>query len=435
MTTEQTITCPNCSRQVEAGFKFCDYCGTTLDSPKAAGDAPKKSKETLAERLRSRREKRKSELDLAHEAAAAKAESGRPGFPDADDTSAIPAVTPPPPRVTSRPMKAEELRDQGPAIAGRLRWREGESPPGPEDTGETAVLVPAPPPPEAGWRAVDDARPKRSTASWIGAFVLHVLIAFAAGAALLAIAAIAASLTSNGRTALLEVRGLPIFIAGGTAIVVYSLLRTGPRVEGDRRAVAIGVLVGFVVLVAAVTLTYRPSLMSSAQRRLDQTLGIFGPEVSEGIQRFNADVDQWNVEVSNYRTDLLAVTTIQKREPDDAKRDAAVREFSVSASGLEAGLDGINKRMLSHADAIEQAPLRDALRDLSAVFGDELAGIRLLTRGFVTNNQAMIKSGDTSFKVATARAVELLDERVEPILERADIDSSPLAQSVAELRG
>ena len=85
--------------------------------------------------------------------------------------------------------------------------------------------------------------------------------------------------------------------------------------------------------------------------------------------------------------------------------------------------------------AIEQQPLRDALGDLAGVFKDELAGIRLLTRGFVSNDQTMIQSGDTTFKDATARAVELFEERVEPILERAEIDSGSLGAAVAELRG
>ena len=122
-------------------------------------------------------------------------------------------------------------------------------------------------------------------------------------------------------------------------------------------------------------------------------------------------------------------------EADPAKRDAANRAFSVAASGLEAALDGINKRMISHAEAIEHEPLQDALGDLAAVFGDELAGIRLLTRGFVSNDQPMISSGDTRFKDATARSVELFNQRVEPLLERAEISPESLRAAVTELRG
>jgi hypothetical protein len=334
-------------------------------------------------------------------------------------------------------MKAEELREhQGVAIAGRLRWREGEAPPGPEDTEVREARVPAPPPPSTTWRPAEQpSATKRSLLRTISVFVLHVLIAFILGAVLVAIAAVVASLASNGRVALLEIRGLPILIAGATAIVVFSLLRTGPKAAGDRRSVALGVLTGFVILVAAVTLAYRPSLMETGQRELDRTLGIFGPEVAESVDRFRDDVDSWNSEVENYRTDLLAVTRVQEREPDAEKRDAAAREFSIAASGVEAALDGVQKRMVSHADAIEQAPLHDAMKDLAAIYNEELGGIRLLTRGFVSNDQVMIKSGDTRFKDSTARAVEFFDERVRPILERADIDPGPLASSIGELTG
>jgi hypothetical protein len=337
-------------------------------------------------------------------------------------------------------MKASELREHGAQIAGRVRWREGEAPPGPEDTDPGAEKIPSPPPPTTPvapkWQAVEPAAASGSSSllRTILVFLLHVGIAFVAGALLLGVAAVVASLTSDGRVALLEVRGLPILIAGSAAIVVFSLLRTGPK-AGDRRTVALSVVTGFLVLVAAVAFLYRPSLMADAQRSLDRQLGVFGPEVSEAVDRFTGDVDQWNREVDNYRTDLVAVTQVQRTEADQAKREAATREFSVVASGLEAGLDGINKRMTSHASAIEQQPLRDALGDLAGVFKDELAGIRLLTRGFVSNDQTMIQSGDTTFKDATARAVELFEERVEPLLERAEIDAGPLAAAVGELRG
>lgn len=330
-------------------------------------------------------------------------------------------------------MKAEELRAEQHrvAIGGRLQWK--------GETASQAAAPPAPesPAPEPRWRRAGPPgeRPEPSTRRYVLVFVVHLVLAFAAGAALLAVAAIVASLMSNGRVALLEVRGLPIFVAGATAIIVFSLFRTSPRAKG-RRSAAVGVLVGFILLVAAVTLVYRPALMAPAQKRLDQALGVFGPHVSEAVERYHADVDQWNAEVDRYKTEhLTTIVRNRETETDAEARMTAEERFRIEASRSEEALDGILKRMRSHADAIEHPPLRDALRDLTAVFGDELSGIHLITRGFVNDDQGLISSGDTRFKDATDRAVELFDERVRPILERGDIDADPLAASIADLRG
>jgi hypothetical protein len=75
------------------------------------------------------------------------------------------------------------------------------------------------------------------------------------------------------------------------------------------------------------------------------------------------------------------------------------------------------------------------LQDLAAVYSDELSGIKLITRGFVERDQALIQSGNTRFTTATDRALELFEERVRPLLERGDIDPAPLEDAVAVLRG
>ena len=104
-----------------------------------------------------------------------------------------------------------------------------------EDDHEFATAVPEPPgADEPGWTKVDADRPTEKIHP--RRFVVHLVVAFAAGALLLGIAAVVASMTSNGSVALLEIRGLARSSSPArAAIVVFSLMRTGPRAQGDRR--------------------------------------------------------------------------------------------------------------------------------------------------------------------------------------------------------
>jgi hypothetical protein len=133
--------------------------------------------------------------------------------------------------------------------------------------------------------------------------------------------------------------------------------------------------------------------------------------------------------------ELTKLSKARDTETDAAKLAKAEETFRVEASGSEEALDGILKRMRSHADGIGHAPLREALTDLTGIFADELSGIHLITRGFVNDDQALIQSGDTRFKDATQRAVEFFDDRVRPILERGDIDPDSLGLAIEDLRG
>ena len=434
-------------------MRFCDACGTKLEaSPPRATQAqpPKQEGKPLLERWSDRRRAKREEKAKAAATVTPPSGSKRateptqgPALPketepakaadppkDAEPPS-TPTVPVPPvpmtPRITSRPMKAQELRgSERIGIAGRLKWQEKEKAEQPSVQSEKTTT----------WRPAPSGLPARSAAGTILFFILHVLIAFLAGAVLLGIAAIVASLTSDGRVALLEARGLPILIAGSVAIIVFSLLRTGPRARGSRRAIALSVLIGFLLLVGAVALAYQPSLMATAQRELDRTLGIFGADVQDSVQRFEADIDQWNAEVNRYKLEhLKRIVDARKSETDPQKLAVAEETFRVEASGSEEALDGTFERMRSHADAVEHATLRAALQDLSAIFSDELSGIKLITRGFVERDQALIQSGNTRFTNATDRALEYFEERVRPLLERGDIDPAPLEDAVAELRG
>lgn len=445
-----STTCPNCGRAVEAGFKFCDYCGTKLEAgpssvaAPSAPSVPKEERSSVVDRFRKGLRRRRDTDDAASALAAGMT-------PPDEATPLLPVedITPPPAAAASstaeltKPRselpKIEDLRAgaaQGRAgISGRLRWRENEKRPSPVVSTPTERVTATE---TTTWRPVPsmDAGPRGFTARDGVLFVLHLVAAFLVGALLVGVAAVVASLTSDGRVALLEVRGLPIFIAGATAIIMFALLRTGPRRGLSARTVAISVLVGFVVLVTGVAFAYQPSLMRDAQSNLDRALGVFGDDVLEGIDRFEADVDQWNAEVHQYsEVELAKLSKSRDTESDAAKLARAEQTFSVNASGSEEALDGILKRMRSHADGIGHAPLRDAFLDLTGIFADELSGIHLITRGFVNDDQVLIQSGDTRFKDATQRAVEFFDDRIRPILERGDIDADSLGLAIEDLRG
>jgi hypothetical protein len=441
-----TNTCPSCGRQVEAGFKFCDYCGAKLEvdpleDAKSAENrpAPHEEKSTsLLRRLRPRRRKHDDAASALGEGLEPPDTVPPPLPPSLDEVEMPPPkpAAPTPPRPTSQMTKAEDLRaatSEGRAgISGRLRWREESAAQATDATRASQITT--------TWRAVptgaEATGPHRFTFRDGMLFIFHLLVSFVVGAVLVGIAAVVASLMSDGRVALLEVRGLPIFIAGASAIIVFALLRTGPRRGLAARAVAISVLVGFVVLVTGVAFGYQPSLMAEAQSRLDRALGVFGGDVVQGIDRFEADVDQWNAEVHQYSdVELTKLSKARDTLTDAAKLAKAEETFRVDASGSEEALDGILKRMRSHADGIGNAPLREALTDLTGIFTDELSGIHLITRGFVNDDQALISSGDTRFKDATQRAVEFFQERVRPILERGNIDAESLGLAIEDLRG
>ncbi len=438
---DQKTTCPNCNRDVEAGMRFCDACGTKLEAgshvtPIAPPDDKDLSelwdgggKPPLTERRRARREAK-----AARKSEASKAE-------DVPAPAPVPAVDPPPPRPRSQVTRAEDLKtatSQGRAgISGRLRWQDDPAPAPPPAPAPAPPMEELTPEPVGAttWRpatVVDSASPAA-----IGAlFAVHLVVSLLVGAVLLGIAAVVASLTSDGRVALLEIRGLPIFIGGATSIIVFALLRTGPRPNAGRRSVAISVFVGFVLLVLGVALAYQPSVMRTAQSRLDRSLGVFGSDVAEGVERFAGDVDQWNFEVQQYRDDHLATVLGSRKSETDAKKFAKAEQmFRIAAGESESALDGLVKRMRSHADAIRHAPLRDALGDLTAIFAEELTGIRSITRGLTNNDTVLTESGDTRFKDATQRAVDFFEERVRPILERGELDADSFGLSVEELRG
>ena len=258
---------------------------------------------------------------------------------------------------------------------------------------------------------------------WIAIFVLHLLLAMIAGAVLVGATAAIASLVSSGSVALLEIRGLPIFIGGATAVMLFTLLRTGRRApETERRSVIASVVIGFVILVVASTLLLQPRVIENVQGDLEKALGVYGPDETAAVDNFIADINGWNTETTSYRDDVVSPLL---------RGQSNIDEFRFNAAGTEETLKGAVNSMRTHADAADNKRLRDALDDLGAVYEERLSAILLITRGLVNNDQALVNSGETRRDASKARAVDFFDQRIKPLLERADIDADPFATAVA----
>jgi hypothetical protein len=374
---------------------------------------PPERKPPLLERLRQRRSDDRPDVapDVAAEA------------PRVDErTTEIPSETAGPRAAgaTSKPVTAEELRGARPAIGGRLRWSDGEEstavvePPVDRDEPERAA-------PKSVW-PIDE--PGRGIGSrWIAIFVLHLILAMAAGILLVGATAAIASIVSEGSVALLEMRGLPIFIGGATAVMLFTLLRTGRRKpDAERRSVIVGVVVGFVILVIGSTLLFQPRVVERGQAELEKVIGVYGPDAKAAVQDFASDIDGWNTETTRYRDDIISPLL---------RGDFDIQRFQISAGGSEEQLSGTVANMRTHADSAGNDKLRDALGDLAAIYESRLQAIRLITRGLVRNDQALVNSGESRRDVSKAAAVEFFDSRLEPLLDRADIEADVFGEAVA----
>jgi hypothetical protein len=495
-TQARAVKCPNCGRDVETGFRFCDGCGTKLDAapvvPDAeAGDAPPveesapdpREAETSAPPAapvapeRTSRLKRWSRLMVepptekasevqtqapavekapevqtqAPEAAPAEQERApllnrwrrrraersalgkaeRVLAESAPPSEAAPVDTPPqvetpaeiaapdaadrPPGATSRPKTAEELRGARPAIGGRLQWAEA------GDETETSEAEPKP----AVWRPVpmpDAEAGAPAGLSW-GRFALQFVAALLAGGiALFALAAVA-SIASDGRVALLEVRGLPIFIGGAVSIIVFVLLRTGERnrPQATRRATIIGVVTGLVGLVVLAGILYQPAVVGKLQPRIERALQVFGSQDADAVEAFEERIVEWNGSAQAYH-DSLEVA-LRNREN--------VNNLRGSAAEAETTLEGITSEMRASADAAQHPELRDALGDLASIYDDQLGGLRLVNRGLLVDNIELVRTGDARFKEAHERAKTVYESRLRSILQRAGLDVDSFGRAIA----
>jgi hypothetical protein len=380
-----SITCPSCGRSVEPGFRFCDNCGHKLEQP--APDEPtwhvpiEETSKPMLDRLRQRRDQRNDDDELFKP----------PQAPDEPPTG--PVAVPPRETLATKPAPTRIVEATKPAPT---------------------------------WHPVarDELEPV-STLRLVLMWILHVVIAFVCGAALLFAAGAVASMLSNGRTALLELRGLPIFLAGATAVIVFTLLRTGRvRLTASRQLTAMTVIAGFVLLVGGSAFAYRPANMHGAQQRLDRILRVYGPAEKQAFEGFEGDITDWNSERDHYRSDILAPYL-------GGKMDSPT--FQVDASASEETLKGAIDSMNTHANGANNLRVRDALQGLASIYDDQMSGINLLTRGVLLGDQGqtLVAQGDTRFKDGGKRAISYFHEQVEPLLNRMGIDPSGFLTAVS----
>ena len=456
------FACPVCGRMVEKGFRFCDGCGSSLGPAEGTSAptvnpllAPPQTAATshvpLLERWRRRlpqrrrgdagatteqgdaapllerwRRRRSSRSEIAEAERSLYEGPPRLEFdapPKLEPISEVVDVPEPPrpmPGATSRPIPAEELHGARPAIGGRLQWSGEQS--------EAPPFAPLEPPTVeqqetlATWRPVAvPAQEERGFELW--RFALHVVIGFLSGAIVLGIVTAIATLASGGTVAVLEMRGLPIFIGGAVSIVVFALLTTGRRTAAmSRRSGAIvTVVVGLVVLIVLAAVAYQPGIAARAQPRIDRALGIFGAADEEAVTGFQQDIDEWNDASDQYQNLLEA----------QLRRGVDFNRFRSRASDFEGNLVDLVAQMRARAGAAQNSELRDALGDLASIYQDEVGGLRVVNRGILVDGLDLVRTGNQRYKDARVRAGALFADRLRPLLDRAGFDSEAFGQALS----
>jgi hypothetical protein len=288
---------------------------------------------------------------------------------------------------------------------------------------------------------------------------VQLLIGFVAGAAALLVVAALAAMLSDGRVAVLEMRGLPILIGGGVSVVVFALVRTsrqGPPQLAPGRKAALGSAVGgFALLIVLAAILFQPAVAGRAQRQLERAVSVFGASDTAAVQSFVTEITAWNAEAKRFgelisgfdAADLQPVpasTPSPEPSPDEASPDPAstpspepspvesdLERFRSRVSSSEAALQEIITQMHGHAESAEHPELRDALDDVASKFEDRLAGLRLVSRGLLLDDHELVKSGDERYKEAKRRSEQLFEDDLRPVLERAGLDADAFARELS----
>src|SRR5581483_9257418 len=173
------VMCPNCGHPVEAGFKFCDWCGRPLPS---ASEAPKPAEP------------------------AKPVEAPKPAEPP----STVPEPKPPTPAPVSRPpVPAPPPPVRPPDTKADPPARPVPAPPpnipppvrpAPAPAAPRTEPVPVITKTEERRVAAEQVPPARA----VFTYLVHLVAAFAAGAVALAIVAVIVTLFARGRVALLD---------------------------------------------------------------------------------------------------------------------------------------------------------------------------------------------------------------------------------------
>lgn len=429
----RAITCPACGRSVEAGFTFCDGCGTRLEAvsrparpvdrvppllePLAPADTGRGApRDSIGDRVRGRLGRLRRDRTSRPEP--------RP-FPRLDDVNPAPpeAPTTPASGAVSKVRPAEQLRGARPAIAGRVRWVRGDQEPASSESDTAASTIADEP--YAGMAAPPRDQPADGRREELSALAFQIAISFLAGGILLLVVTALASVASDGGIAVLETRGLPIFIGGSASVVVFALIRTASTrpmgTMATRRSALVTVIVGLVVLVLAAAILYQPAIASRVQPRIERVLKVFGSEDEQAVKTFEQAVVGWNEQAGEYHERLEAM--LQAQDQFD--------RFRADASATETSLADLVEQMRSAARSAKHPGLRDALQDLASIYDDQLGGLRLVNRGLLVDSIDLVRRGDTRFKDAQGRARQLFDNRLRELLERGGFDASSLGNAIS----
>lgn len=423
-TAPEQVVCPHCKRPVEPGFKFCDWCGKPLkvDEPgprigatpaPPAPTPPPPPRPTeqpgptvppaetepfkpLLQRMKERRQARKAE---------------RAAAPRTTPTPVTPPPTPVPPRTPVTPTTPVT-----PSI-GRP------TPPAPvtepvRAVPRTPVAVPARPV-ELKPMAEGKEPGRGVSVGSIIFYVIHLIVAFAAGAVVLLLIAVLVTLVTNGDESFLDMRGLPVFAGVAVSVAVFAVFRGASRRPTGAAGRALAVI-GFAILVVVGAYVYRPVYLSDAQIRVEKALEVFSAQDEKAVEDFVDDLEPWNSSLARYRG-AVALANAGRASVDDFRR---------VASDTHRDLEEATVSLETDASAATNESLEDALEKLAGTYQRQLAGLKLVSEGIVRSDISSLARGDEAFKDAKQEAQDTFDEDLRPILERAGYDIEEFESAV-----
>lgn len=407
---KEQVICPFCDRPVEPGFKFCDWCGKPLAKPPSSEEKPvePRKEEKLGDappaapkrrRRFSLRGRRAAELLAEGEARTAPAAAPKPVAP--------PAV--PQPRAEPVPPPRTE-----PIPAARV---EPAPPPRPAVPRPPAAIPPPPPPTVT--------QPKRRRGISLGRAVLylvHLIVAFGAGALVLATVAVIVALVSEGERTFLEMRGLPVFVGVAVSVGVFAVFRGTAPGAGTGRGARIAAAAGLVVLVGAGVYLYRPTLLVEAQPALERLAGVWTDQDEQGVEAFRSDLVTWTSTIEEYQRVLAAVV----------RNEITVEEFRGVATEAENSLEDAIESMDRNATSTTNEKLRTALSELADAYEAQVAALKQVSRGILQSDFQALQGGDTAYKQARNAARDRFERRVRPLLERAGFDEEAFERAIDE---
>lgn len=407
---KDAVICPYCDRPVEAGFKFCDWCGKPLTKPpeeKKPAEPVEKKEEKPPAPAPAEPKRRFSLRRRRGESVAAQSEA----ILEQKAKEGTPAPVVPPPRVEPAPPRA--VPPPPPRIEPAAATRPIVTPPPRPTT--------PPPPARVAPPAVAPERAKRGvTAGGVVLYLVHLVIAFAAGALVLAAIAVIVALTSEGERTFLEMRGLPVFTGVAVSVAVFAVFRGTAPGAGWGRGARAAAIVGMLVLVGAGAYVYRPPVLSDAQEPLERLAGVWSDADEQAVETLKGDLLTWNDTVDGYQRVVAAII----------RNEITVEEFRGVARSSEAELEDTIDAMDASALSASNERLRDALSSLVDAYEAQLAALKAVSRGILQGDFQSLQGGDSAYKQAQAAAVERFEERVEPLLERAGFDVESFARAV-----